>query len=298
MALVYSFHGVSGFALRDSSAIGMWWDDAAPFSPYSCHSCVALLRGKMLGARLIINRYLSTLWRSASGAAYVTDTFDGLRWTTDIDKGPWTLNDWDVTLNGVWGTDDDHVFTWGQKTDRSFVMYQGSGATFTPMPSPGEVVRVHGTSPKNLLAVGAGGLLAHWDGSSWTPIPVDTRETLMGVFMASDDEYYVVGEQGGFFDGSAHGCRRRLTWRDSILADVAKFEGSVWVAGMRSGLLRLVGNTAELEVVKPQLKANSLDARGELLLACPDKVAGTANGKDFFSNGAGYLEKIEKPVPR
>ena len=101
--------------------------------------------------------------------------------------------------------------------------------------------------------------------------------------------------QGGFFEGTAHGCRRRLTWRDSILADVAKFEGSVWIAGTRSGLLRLVGHGAELEVVKPNLKASSLDARGELLLACPDKVAGTANGKDFFSNGAGYLEKIEKP---
>jgi len=66
---------------------------------------------------------------------------------------------------------------------------------------------------------------------------------------------------------------------------VASWKGSIWVAGSDAGLLRLVGKKNRLEVVKPNIDASALDARQDLLIACPGKVSGTSDGKNFESMG-------------
>jgi photosystem II stability/assembly factor-like uncharacterized protein len=65
---------------------------------------------------------------------------------------------------------------------------------------------IHGTSAKNIVVVGSGGILAHWDGRAWTKIPLLTTANLAGVRALSKSQVVAVGDDGVFIEWD--GARR------------------------------------------------------------------------------------------
>jgi hypothetical protein len=64
---------------------------------------------------------------------------------------------------------------------------------------------VWGTSPTNVIVVGAGGRILHYDGINWTQMPSGTRQGIRGVWGSSARDVYAVTLEGGIlhFDGNA-----------------------------------------------------------------------------------------------
>lgn len=109
---------------------------------------------------------------------------------------------------------------------------------------------VWGTADDDLFAVGGSGLLAHYDGSRWTPFdpPDGFDRDFHGVFGFSSDDVYAVGDRGTIvhFDGSdwtrqeTEGSLTRTLFAvwgsatDDIYASgestIVHFDGSTWSA--------------------------------------------------------------------
>jgi hypothetical protein len=159
-------------------------------------------------------------------------------------------------------------------------MFRWDGAAWHPMESPGDVVGVHGIAPKHGYAVGAGGLIARWDGQKWAQLPSPTTSVLASVFVAGPDEIYAVGTgtKGVFLEGSAHGWAQVCTGPGPLYG-VAKFRGDVWVGAAVHGLMKRQKN--DLVTVKPNIPASVLDARVNLLISSQTMIAETKDGKNF-----------------
>jgi hypothetical protein len=297
MALKHLYFSATGSSLGDCLFLGQRFDDARPFSALECESWVMSSTASGEGKYNIrgvfgINRWFTMLWRSPEGTAYASDTNEAVWWSRTVkDRASWKADEVGASLSGVWGLSDECVFAWGRSRPGDWVMFQRSGKGWNEIPCPGEVVRLHGLAPNLVYAVGAGGLLARWNGSQWKQVPVDTVETLTGIFVVSPDEYYASGEGGTLLSGGASGCKPRLKWTGPLW-DVAKFRDELWLAGDQSGLLRVKGRTKEVEAVKPNVKALSFDARKELLISCSNMIVGTADGKKFMSAGQSSLEQL------
>ncbi len=200
---------------------------------------------------------------------------------------PWREDTVPGTLTGIWGLDDECVFTWGVKGGVG-VLYRFDGRAWSEMPAPGEIGAMHGIARDRVYAVGRDGFFARWDGSRWTNVETPERGPLMDVFVAGEDEMYAVGSGGQLLRGSTRGWDELLRGA-APLWGVAKWKGEVWVAGEKRGILKLAGST--LVPVKPTLKATALDARGELLVSSRDVVAGTADGAAYFGINAARAAK-------
>jgi hypothetical protein len=297
MVYEYSLYSASGFAIDRCCFLGQRKEKGEPFAADRSETWV-LTASKGKGADPIVfdggwglGTWLTMLWVSPKGVAYVSE-LDEHVWRSEK---PAKFEAWKeyavpATLAGVWGLDDSNVFAWGVGNGGP-KMFRWNGSKWSEMDSPGEVARMHGLSKEHILAVGAEGLLARFDGKRWTQIPLRTGENLMGVHVAGPDEFHACGEGGNLLEGSRHGWRERARM-DHPLLDVAKFEGSVFVAGGEEGLLSLKGKTNRLAVIKPNIKATSFDARERLIISCNDKICESIDGKGFISSAQGVLEEL------
>jgi hypothetical protein len=114
------------------------------------------------------------------------------------------------TIRAGWAADPRHV--WWAGDDATVLFWNGEHHDLVPMPGGvGEGVdflAVHGTSAKDVYAVGTGGTIAHFDGVGWTLelIEGDAKPTLRGVWARGEKDVVAVG------DGAAI-VRRTLTGR-------------------------------------------------------------------------------------
>ncbi|HKD39535.1 MAG TPA: hypothetical protein VKB87_04510 [Myxococcaceae bacterium] len=296
MEFTHLYNTASGPAITDCCFIGQRYEKTKPFSPYASESWVLRNyldpKSKQLICRLTygVAGYFTMLWRAPSGTVYVAEADNRVH----ISSRPEEFKSWRQTevpafLRGIWGLDDSCVFAWGVR-DRVQRLLRWNGSTWTELSAPGEIVRMHGTSPDFMFAVGAKGLLARWNGQNWQQVPIRTNETLTGVFIAGPNEYYACGEGGTLLSGTAHGWRERAT-APGPLHDVAVFAGSVWVAAGDAGLMRLKGTSNELEAVKPNVKALCFDVRGQLLITCSEELVGSSDGVSFGGCCEGALER-------
>ncbi len=65
------------------------------------------------------------------------------------------------------------------------------------------------------------------------------------------------------------------------LTAVAKWKDQLWIGASTYGLMRKAEKTDKLEVVQPYVRPNAIDARGNLLVSCEDRILETADGKTF-----------------
>lgn len=116
------------------------------------------------------------------------------------------------SLSGVWGSGPDDVFiVGGSEAAGEIHHFDGDGwSTMTP-PSQSELlVWVYGFSATDVYAVGLGGTVLHYDGSSWTALDSGIDVQLWGVWGSSSTDLWIVGgdiDQGEpvilRYDGSA-----------------------------------------------------------------------------------------------
>jgi len=296
MRIGYVMSHVSGLRHDDHHFLVLRFDAKAGFKPGEGESWIvrftpgklSLLRGGLC--------WFTGLWRSPAGRVYVSSADSEVLSNPDpgLRAAPWQTHSLRGTLTGVWGIDDECVFTWGLK-GKGTVVYRFDGSTWTEIESPGEVVAMHGTSPKLVYAVGRRGLISRWDGKKWNKVSSPTQAVLSDVFVAGEEEMYAVGDRI-VLQGSLHGWTH-LADADTHLFGVAKWKGKVWIGGAAEGLFKIERD--KLVSVDAELHAERIDARGELLVASPEAIAFTADGKTFKKLKASGLDKLfvnEKPM--
>jgi hypothetical protein len=200
---------------------------------------------------------------------------------------------------GVFGLSDTDVYAWGTKKrgtdDYVHQVAHFDGTDWKLMPDvPFWFHGMHGCDPSCLYGVAPQGIL-HWDGGQWTPIPSPTNEGLNSVFVESEKEVYIAGEGGSLIEGSAVGFSVVAQLPAPIYA-AAKFKGELYVGAGPLGLFRRKGKTGELELLKENIKATSLSARPEFLVAsCPNVVGFTSDAVSWAGVG-GDLSNITSHV--
>jgi hypothetical protein len=105
--------------------------------------------------------------------------YDGSRWST-MTSGT------TVALQGVWGSGPNDVFAVGSQTILHY-----DGTAWSPMSGAATVGlnAVWGTGPTDVFAVG--GEVLHFDGVTWTPLPVGSGYSVWG--SGPNDVYFVGG---------------------------------------------------------------------------------------------------------
>jgi len=197
-------------------------------------------------------------------------------------------------LGGIWGLGDDFVVTWGERENRG-VMYRWDGARWSEIPAPGpHVLAVHGTAPDLLVAAGAGGLLSHWNGECWQRVPSPTTTPLAAVFVESGEEIYAVGTAGVLLQGSIHGVAESSPGPGAMFG-VVKWRDAVWIGAGEHGLFRRDRN--ELVCAKPNIAAEALDAREDLIISTPTLIAWTGDGEAYKAFGRNTLLELLDPRP-
>jgi len=111
---------------------------------------------------------------------------------------------WQVVLQGlqssllcVWGTSPTDVFTVGGSLGNGnpATMLHYDGTSWKNL-APGGTETfwwTHGTSDKDVWAVGTNGHIVHWDGAHFSDHSVMTTATLYGVWAAAPNDVWVVG---------------------------------------------------------------------------------------------------------
>lgn len=111
---------------------------------------------------------------------------------------------WHVVLQGlqssllcVWGTSPTDVFTVGGSLGNGnpATMLHYDGSTWKDLaPGSNETLWwTHGTTDKDVWAVGTNGHIVHWDGAKFSDHSMTTTATLYGVWAASPTDVWVVG---------------------------------------------------------------------------------------------------------
>lgn len=144
-------------------------------------------------------------------------------------------------FNDVW-YDGTSVMAVGEKGD--FAVYNLDTWADDALPTQNTFYAVDGVSFDDLWAVGDAGLVAHWDGSSWTEqsitVPGEDTESetvgssLWGVYVVSATEVYAVGNNGSSFvyDGSTWSTL--VTGVDNNLYAIdGTSDGVLWAVGNR-----------------------------------------------------------------
>jgi hypothetical protein len=294
------YYSASGLDLDACSYLGQRYDEERGYKPFEgeCWVMSHKPRGKTgttVTTHLGSTGWLTRLWRSPSGAVFVSSATDAqVLYHPDVggEQQKFEKMKLDAPLNGVWGLEDDFVLAWGATFEGTRHVFRFDGKKWKEMPAPDfEVRAMHGLAPDFVYAVGVGGGVARWDGKAWKRFPTPTDEVLNSVFVAEEDEVYATGGSGSLLEGSAHGWGRIAEGPvpGMPLLGVAKWKKGLWVAAGQFGLFKRVGTKNKLECVKPNLWAVDLDARGNLLISCKDVIIHTADGKVFQGSGKNVL---------
>jgi hypothetical protein len=113
--------------------------------------------------------------------------YDGSQWTPE--SSGTTSN-----LNAVWSAGPGNpVFAVGD--GGTIVAYAGASTGWQPQTSgtTNALKAVWGTSSSDVFAVGAGGIVLHFNGTSWSAQPSGTTQDLHGVWGASSSSVFAVG---------------------------------------------------------------------------------------------------------
>ena len=300
MKLAYSYGQLSGFSDSDCCFLAYRFEKKTGFKSGKGESWVFALGEDDLKRLWGKDFWLTGLWYSPKGNAFVCGSHGEITVLREVQADTAKTASDSVQLDhawmGLWGLDEKHVIVWGDQDQSSGVMARFDGKKWSEMPSPFHgVMAVHGVAPDLIFAVGTKGRIARWNGKAWKAATSPTPTTLTAVHVVSPDEIYACGSGRHLLEGSVHG------WADTLEAEwplsaVAKWKGDVWVAATKGGLARLKGGG--LEIIKPNLESQDLDARKDLMISTPLRIAATEDGKAFMGYAENaVLESLEDKPP-
>jgi hypothetical protein len=303
MEIETSYFSGSGSFFAGCCFIAQRYDRATGFKSGEGESWVFDMRDGADGKSLFTNvaasdSWFTALWRSPAANVYVTDADLAEVHSAHIPPGSanvtWRRTRLDSPLYGIWGLDDGCIFAWGSTFQKDYPLFRFGGGAWNRVGDPGfRIYSMHGTAPDLIYAVGDSGRIARFDGRGWQAFPSPTSELLTSVFVVGGDEIYACGRQGSLLEGSSTGWGKIAEGPGlpGPLLAVVKWQEQVWVGAGRFGLLRRVGLTDQLEVIKPNIPAEAFDARDDMLITCPDFLAGTKDGKAFKGAGKDIVKK-------
>jgi hypothetical protein len=180
--------------------------------------------------------------------------FDGRTWTAGAGGSA-------GLVDGVWASGPGDV--WGI-SGAAAVHFDGTAVTRLPFPR-GSARRISGTSPRDLWAVGAPGVVQHWDGAAWTSL--DVPGLVLDVWAGAADAVWMVGEDGLALRWDGRAFARVETGTGAALRAVSgRPGGAPWAVGDGGTVLRLDG-ARFVPVPSPTrnaLAAVALDAAGRV----------------------------------
>jgi hypothetical protein len=97
-----------------------------------------------------------------------------------------------------------------------------------------ELAAVWGSSASDVWAVGSGGTIIHYDGTSWTPTPSGVRNTFYGVWGSGPNEVYVVSSTAVILRGNGMQPGGGTTWEllpTPLVSSYAPLMHAVWGSG-------------------------------------------------------------------
>jgi hypothetical protein len=193
-------------ALAGISGVGghMWAVGRSAHDAYAVHwdgrawSEELVVRGGVdpnLGAT---NSVLSSVWGSAPddvwavGSEAANDSiqhWNGAKWSS-FSMGT------QIGLTGVWGSDRDDVWAVGGTAGGSKLLHW-DGASWSKVTTglgfTAKLNAVWGSDAEDLWVVGGDGRILHFDGTRWTPSPVDADVTLTAVWGSGPGDVWTVG---------------------------------------------------------------------------------------------------------
>lgn len=123
--------------------------------------------------------------------------YDGATWST-VASGSALFGIW---LFGIWGSSASNIWAVGYAAGGTPAIVHYDGANWSSVPSPTtefQYTSVSGTSASDVWVAGAGGLMSHYDGTSWSIFTPGTGQALLAVWASSPSDVWVVGFEGTF----------------------------------------------------------------------------------------------------
>ena len=136
-----------------------------------------------------VSGWLQFVWGRSSQDVFATGEggllhFDGESWEL-IDSQPiGSMTSLRGVGNGLFATT-----LWGE-----ILRYNGSAMEVAYL-APEALLSIWGVSEKSIYAVGANGLMLHFNGEAWSTIPSGCSTTLREIWGTADDDLYIVGDQ-------------------------------------------------------------------------------------------------------
>ncbi len=290
------YSSASGFSRYDYCFIGNRFDAAHGFSRAAGESWLCQRTASDFLIRYGGAGWYTGCYYSPQRTAWLTESHGTILRFPNLPARVDRVEQYEVPglLSGIWGLGDDFVVAWGERDERG-VMYRFGGERWEEMPSPGPLVlAVHGNAPDLLVAAGSGGRLSHWNGSRWQRVSVPTAASLAAVFVESRDEIYAVGGAGSLLEGSIDGVSETASCPGAMFG-VVKWRGDVWVGAGEHGLFRRDHDA--LVCVKPNVAAEALDAREDLIISTPSLIAWTEDGATYKAFGRDTLLQLLDAQP-
>jgi len=153
--------------------------------------------------------------------------------------GTWAVTDLACPgLNAVWAAPDEEVFAVGLDGTRARI----TGASIDITSGEGSVERlnaVHGTSSRNVLAVGNKGSVMRFDGASWLELETPTNYNLLAVHCRSETEAYVAGAGGVLMRFNGTDFSHLVSPGELVITGLAWYKDALHLAAGLDGVLRL-----------------------------------------------------------
>jgi hypothetical protein len=190
----------------------------------------------------------------------------------------------------VFGTSPTDVWLVDRALSGSVFQWDGSGwRDRSSAHAKGGPDRIWGTGPASLWGVSGWGIW-RWDGTAWS-LPVTAWTNLKSIWGTAEDDVWAVGAGGVIlhYDGTA--WTQQTSPTTSTLYDVwAGAADDAWAVGPSYQLLHWDGQSwTSLTAVSTSLALTEVQGVGpnEALVLASDGVIELWNGTDFVSHGAG-----------
>ncbi len=215
-----------------------------PFDPESVLTAIVSLEHKPNIAWNTIHsieQWCTSMDQSPGGSLFVVTMegelhkFDGNQWSV-VD-----LNCHDG-LNSVWAANDNEVFVAGLGGERIHVV--NDRIDLSKDPNNIRLNAIHGSSQKNVVAVGDEGMVFKYDGNIWSKIELPTNVNLLSVYCCSDNEILIGGAEVLYrWDGAAW---HDIESQNLIISSIEFYENSYYVACGDNGVHVLENDKLDL----------------------------------------------------